>query len=80
LAALKFETPPNPDVNRVLAIFKCHLDAGFMDTQNAVVHRYFSERFPRAITIAEQSASPEITVMSGPPGRGFFMPSAGRAR
>ncbi|HYM07415.1 MAG TPA: hypothetical protein VEU11_12715 [Terriglobales bacterium] len=55
LPALKFETPPNPEVKRVLAMFKCHFDAGFIDTQAAVVHRYFSEFFPQAITIAGQS-------------------------
>jgi Domain of unknown function (DUF5054) len=56
LAALDVETPaPNPEVKRVLAMFKCHFDAGFIDTQAAVVHRYFSEFFPQAITIAEQS-------------------------
>ena len=36
-------------------MFKCHFDAGFIDTQTAVVHRYFSQYFPQAITIAEQS-------------------------
>jgi hypothetical protein len=46
---------PRPDVERVLVMFKCHFDAGFIDTQAAVVHRYFSEYFPRAVTIAEQS-------------------------
>jgi hypothetical protein len=55
LQALFPETPPNPDVKRVLAMFKCHFDAGFIDTQAAVVHRYFSQFFPQAITIAEQS-------------------------
>ncbi len=55
LQALFAETPPNPDVKRVLAIFKCHFDAGFIDTQTAVVHRYFSQFFPQAIAIAEQS-------------------------
>ncbi len=55
LPALTFETPPNPEVKRVLAMFKCHFDAGFIDTQTAVVHRYFLEYFPQAITIAEQS-------------------------
>src|SRR6185369_15487464 len=49
------ETPSNPDVKRVLAMFKCHFDAGFIDTQAAVVHLYFSHFFPQAITIAEQS-------------------------
>jgi hypothetical protein len=46
---------PSPEVKRVLVMFKCHFDAGFIDTQAAVVHRYFSEYFPRAITIAQQS-------------------------
>src|ERR1700687_1772009 len=59
LAALDVETPaPNPEVKRVLAVFKCHFDAGFIDTQAAVVHRYFSEFFPQAIAIAEQSRQP----------------------
>jgi hypothetical protein len=49
------ETPSNPDVKRVLAMFKCHFDAGFIDTQAAVVQLYFSHFFPQAITIAEQS-------------------------
>ncbi len=55
LPALTFETPPNPEVKRVLAMFKCHFDAGFIDTQATVVHKYFSGYFPQAITIAEQS-------------------------
>jgi Domain of unknown function (DUF5054) len=56
LVALDVDAPvPNPHVKRVLAMFKCHFDAGFIDTQAAVVHRYFSEFFPQAITTAEQS-------------------------
>jgi Domain of unknown function (DUF5054) len=59
LPAFSFETPaPDPDVKRVLAMFKCHFDAGFIDTQTAVVSRYFSQFFPQAITIAEQSRQP----------------------
>jgi hypothetical protein len=58
LQTLFAETPPNPDVKRVLAMFKCHFDAGFIDTQTAVVHRYFSQFFPQAIAIAEQSREP----------------------
>jgi len=38
-------------VKRVLVMFKCHFDAGFVDTQTAVVHKYFNEYFPRAIEI-----------------------------
>jgi hypothetical protein len=45
---------PENDVNRVLAIFKCHLDVGFTNTQTAVVHRYFDQYFPRAIRTASE--------------------------
>ncbi len=45
---------PDPGVKRVLVMFKCHFDAGFVDTQTAVVHRYFTEYFPRAIDLASQ--------------------------
>jgi hypothetical protein len=45
---------PDPGVKRVLVMFKCHFDAGFVDTQTAVVHRYFKEYFPRAIDLASQ--------------------------
>jgi hypothetical protein len=41
-------------VKRVLVMFKCHFDAGFIDTQTNVIHRYFSEFFPRAIELASQ--------------------------
>jgi hypothetical protein len=49
-------TPPasDPAVKRVLVMFKCHFDAGFVDTQTAVVHKYFKEYFPRAIDLASQ--------------------------
>ena len=46
--------PPNPTINRVLVMFKCHFDAGFIDTQANVVHRYFAEYFPQAIRTAQQ--------------------------
>jgi len=39
-------------VKRVLVMFKCHFDAGFIDTQAAVVQKYFTEYFPRAIQVA----------------------------
>ena len=45
---------PDPNVKRVLVMFKCHFDAGFIDTQKAVVQRYFEEYFPRAIDLASQ--------------------------
>src|SRR5271170_1820010 len=43
---------PDPSVKRVLVMFKCHFDAGFIDTQTAVVHRYFNQYFPLAIQVA----------------------------
>ena len=45
---------PEPRVKRVLAMFKCHFDAGFIDTQANVVHKYFAEYFPKAIGVAEE--------------------------
>jgi hypothetical protein len=45
---------PDPNVKRVLVMFKCHFDAGFIDTQKAVVQRYFEEYFPRAIDLASR--------------------------
>jgi hypothetical protein len=33
-------------------MFKCHLDVGFIDTQAAVIKKYFEQYFPRAIQIA----------------------------
>jgi hypothetical protein len=44
---------PDPGVKRVLVMFKCHFDAGFIDTQYNVVHKlYFEKFFPEAIEIA----------------------------
>ena len=40
------------NVKRVLVMFKCHFDAGFIDTQYNVVHKYFNQYFPQAIEIA----------------------------
>jgi hypothetical protein len=54
LQALAPAGPPNPAINRVLVMFKCHFDAGFIDTQAHVVQRYFAEYFPQAIRTAEQ--------------------------
>ena len=45
------EAAADPSVKRVLVMFKCHFDAGFVDTQTAVVHKYFTQYFPRAIEI-----------------------------
>ena len=46
------EPSPDADVKRVLVMFKCHFDAGFIDTQAAVVQKYFTVYFPRAIEVA----------------------------
>lgn len=43
---------PNASVRRVLVMFKCHFDAGFIDTQANVVHKYFTQYFPQAIEVA----------------------------
>jgi len=63
------QTPaPDPRVKRVLAVFKCHFDAGFIDTQANVVRRYFDEYFPQAIKTAEsisQSGSPRYVWTTG---------------
>lgn len=45
---------PDPAVKRVLAMFKCHLDVGFTNTQTAVIHRYFDQYFPQAIRTANE--------------------------
>ena len=37
---------PDPEVKRVLVMFKCHLDVGFIDTQANVVRKYFDAVFP----------------------------------
>ncbi len=53
LAAGAQAAAPDLNVKRVLAMFKCHFDAGFVDTQfNVVHHRYFDKFFPQAIEIA----------------------------
>jgi hypothetical protein len=49
---------PDPDVKRVLVMFKCHFDAGYIDSQAGVVLRYFSEYFPLAISVANQMRQP----------------------
>ena len=44
--------PQDADVKRVLVMFKCHLDVGFIDTQANVVRMYFDRHFPHAIQTA----------------------------
>lgn len=43
---------PDPQIKRVLVMFKCHLDVGFVDTQQAIIKRYFESFFPQAIKLA----------------------------
>ena len=45
---------PDEGVEKVLVMFKCHLDVGFVDTQAAILDRYFKQFYPRAISIAEK--------------------------
>jgi hypothetical protein len=45
-------TAPDPNIRQVLAMFKCHFDAGFIDTQKAVVDKYIEIYFPQAIQLA----------------------------
>ena len=54
LQAPTIKPAPDPGVKRVLVMFKCHFDAGFIDTQAHVVQKYFTEYFPHAIQIAEE--------------------------
>jgi hypothetical protein len=49
---------PDASVKRVMVVFKCHFDAGFVDTQfNIVHHRYFEKFFPQAIEVAQAENS-----------------------
>jgi len=43
---------PDREVKRVLVMFKCHLDVGFVDTQANIIRKYFEQYFPRAIQTA----------------------------
>lgn len=40
-------------ITKVYAVFKCHLDVGFTDTQANVMRKYFDEYFPKAIATAQ---------------------------
>jgi hypothetical protein len=40
------------EVKRVLVMFKCHLDVGFVDTQSAIIAKYFQHYYPQAIELA----------------------------
>jgi len=47
-----WDAQPDFSVRRLMVMFKCHFDAGFIDTQANVVRKYFTEYFPRALEIA----------------------------
>lgn len=53
-AAEGARSPQEPDssIKQVLVMFKCHFDAGFIDTQAAVVRKYFEQYYPQAMRIA----------------------------
>src|SRR5258706_4707891 len=44
---------PDLSVKRFLVMFKCHLDVVFIDTQAAIIRKYFEQHFPRAIQTAK---------------------------
>jgi hypothetical protein len=50
--AQQSQPTPERDVRRVLAIFMCHLDVGFTDTQANVMRTYFNQYYPQAIALA----------------------------
>jgi hypothetical protein len=53
-AAAQTKAPiPNLSIKRVQVMFKCHLDVGFIDTQAAIIRKYFEQHFPQAIRIAK---------------------------
>ncbi len=48
------QTQESPSqIKRVLVMFKCHFDLGFIDTQAGVIRKYFEQYYPRAIQIAK---------------------------
>ena len=44
----------DPTVKHVVVMFKCHFDAGFIDTQANVVSWYFERYYPKAIQTAAE--------------------------
>lgn len=56
LRALRSASPiaPNPEIEHVLVMFKCHLDVGFSNTQENVIRLYFDQYYPQAMRIAAE--------------------------
>ena len=46
------QQPAALEVERVLVMFKCHLDVGFTDTQAHVMRKYFDQYYPQALQVA----------------------------
>jgi len=46
------QEPASLEVERVLVMFKCHLDVGFTDTQAHVMRKYFDQYYPQAMQVA----------------------------
>ena len=53
-ASAKLFAQDPASVKRVLVMFKCHLDVGFVDTQAAIIRRYFDDFYPQAIAVASR--------------------------
>ena len=64
------DAPVDLDIKRVLVMFKCHFDAGFIDTQANVVSWYFERYFPKAIQTAATLRQEGATAIFGPPAPG----------
>ncbi len=58
---------PDQNVRRVLVMFKCHLDVGFVDTQKAIIKKYFEVYFPQAIQVALALRAKGDAATFGPP-------------
>ncbi|MBV8515154.1 MAG: hypothetical protein JO260_07615 [Acidobacteria bacterium] len=74
--------PPSSEIKRVLIVFKCHFDAGFIDTQANVIHRYFNVFFPKAIE-PNSSAVPRAPITRttlGPPAPGSSTNTSSKLR
>lgn len=54
LAQQKQLPAPQENIKQVLVMFKCHLDVGFVDTQEAIIYKYFATHYPNAIARARQ--------------------------
>ncbi|MDQ2841644.1 MAG: hypothetical protein M3Y72_11520 [Acidobacteriota bacterium] len=48
--------PSHENVKEVLVMFKCHLDVGFVDTQAAIIRKYFAEYLPASDRHSEKAA------------------------